>query len=126
MIYMKIGTKYVKNEHISVKLTLIIVKKELNKQNGWEWQPIKYMKYKEVYIYVEYAFVNIYICKIIILNNIFLCKGLEFFLSEPSEYITPSLLQFESQLSEFQGDVIIRHSICDHTCTMMSHFHSTI
>lgn len=38
MIYIKIGTKYVKNEHISVKLTSIIVKKELKKQNGWEWQ----------------------------------------------------------------------------------------
>ena len=61
MIYIKIGTKYVKNEHISVKLTSIIVKKELNKQNGCEWQPIKCMKYKEVYIYVEYAFVNTHI-----------------------------------------------------------------
>ena len=32
--------------------------------------PLKCMKYKEVYIHVEYAFVNIYINKIIILKNI--------------------------------------------------------
>lgn len=105
MIYMKIGTKYVKNKHISVKLTSIIIKKELNKQNGWEWQLIKCMKYKEVYIYVEYAFVNIYICKIIVLNNIFLCKGLEFFYLNLQSILLP--LSFSLRVSSVNPKVML-------------------